>query len=74
MKFTLLQASGSSGLDVGSSFILLIILFIYFLPIIVGWKKRNAGTIFVINLFLGWTFIGWVVAFAWAVSYEKPNG
>lgn len=45
---------------------------LYFLPSIIGYNKRNANSIFMLNLFLGWTFIGWVVAMIWAVSHEKP--
>jgi hypothetical protein len=46
---------------------------VYFLPTIVGRHKRNAGSIFVLNLFLGWTLIGWVVALVWAVSVDTTN-
>ena len=46
----------------------LIILFLYFVPMIVGLIRGvpNIGSIIVINVFLGWTFIGWVVALAMA--------
>lgn len=46
-------------------------LYIYFLPSIIGYKKRNAAGIFLLNAFLGWTFIGWVIALVWAVTKEK---
>jgi len=39
-------------------------LLVYFLPSILGKKHKNFSSIFVINLFLGWTLIGWVVALA----------
>jgi hypothetical protein len=45
---------------------------LYFLPSFIGSKKRNANSIFVVNLFLGWTLVGWVVALAWAVAAEAP--
>ena len=50
--------------------ILTIILLVYFLPTIVvlGKNKRNGCSIIIINIFLGWTFIGWVVALAWACA------
>lgn len=43
---------------------------LYFLPTLVaqGDHHKNTAGIFVLNLFLGWTFIGWVVALVWAVS------
>jgi len=52
--------------------ILLIILavFLYFIPSIVGKDKNNAGAIFALNLFLGWTLIGWVVALVWALTKD----
>jgi hypothetical protein len=47
---------------------------IYFLPSMVGYKKKKADAIIILNLLLGWTFIGWVVALVWAVAAEpKPK-
>jgi hypothetical protein len=34
-------------------------------------KRSNTGAIFVVNLFLGWTLIGWVVALTWAVATDN---
>jgi len=45
---------------------------LYFLPTIVGRSKHNAGAIFVLNLLLGWTLVGWVVALVWALTVEPP--
>jgi len=40
----------------------------YFVPVIVAWARHvpNRGSVTVINVFLGWTLIGWVVALAMA--------
>jgi Superinfection immunity protein/Short C-terminal domain len=46
---------------------------LYFFPSIVGYKHRNADSICILNLFLGWTFIGWVVALIWAFSNDKKD-
>jgi hypothetical protein len=54
-------------------FILVAGLGLYFLPTIVGHNKSNAAAIFLLNLFLGWTFIGWVVALVWASTTEPPR-
>ncbi len=54
---------------------LVVLAVLYFLPTIVVLvrKVKIGASIVVINLFLGWTFIGWVVALAMAVSAEtKP--
>lgn len=48
--------------------------FFYFLPAIIGLRKRNSLAIFVLNLLLGVTGIGWVVALVWALKKEPlPN-
>jgi ABC-type Na+ efflux pump permease subunit len=39
---------------------------LYFVPSIVGRKKKNAQAIFVLNLLLGWTILGWIIALVWA--------
>jgi hypothetical protein len=54
-------------------FVLLLILVIYFAPTLVGWNKPNINSVIAVNLFLGWTFVGWVVALAMAVSSPKAN-
>ena len=47
---------------------------LYFIPSIIALSKRrdNTGAIFILNLFLGWSFIGWIVALVWAVT-NKTN-
>jgi hypothetical protein len=52
--------------------VLLIILILYFLPFIVALMRshRQTASVFVVNLFLGWSLIGWVVALAMAVSSQ----
>lgn len=46
----------------------------YLLPTsIAGWRHHpNGAPIFLLNLFLGWTVIGWIVALMWASS--SPEG
>jgi len=46
----------------------------YFLPSIVAIarSKRDAVSIIVLNLFLGWTAIGWVIALVWALKQDLP--
>lgn len=46
---------------------------LYFLPAIIARKKSNNGSVFVINLFFGWTVIGWVIALASAASNPPPT-
>jgi hypothetical protein len=35
-------------------------------------SKRDTAAILLLNLFLGWTMIGWVVALVWAVKTDIP--
>jgi len=42
----------------------------YFLPTIIGRDKSDAGLIFLVNLLLGWTVVGWIVAFIWACAAD----
>lgn len=58
------------------AFGLLILLALYFLPFIIALLRSHPQTasIFVLDLFLGWTLIGWVVALAMSVSSQsQPN-
>lgn len=43
---------------------------VYFLPTIIAVSRGipNEASVAVINVFLGWTFLGWVIALAMAVS------
>jgi Superinfection immunity protein len=47
----------------------LLIIFIYFLPTAAAINGRhpNFNSIFVMNLFFGWTIAGWMVALFWAL-------
>jgi hypothetical protein len=46
----------------------------YFLPSIIALarSKRDITAIVLLNLFLGWTVIGWIVALVWAVKTDVP--
>jgi hypothetical protein len=48
---------------------------LYFLPFIVAHARRHRQTlaIFCLNLFLGWTLLGWVIALVWACLKEKSH-
>lgn len=50
--------------------VFLTLLSLYFLPTIIALIRRqpNALAIFLLNFFLGWSFIGWVVALVWSVT------
>lgn len=43
---------------------------IYFVPTIIAKKRQQKDfmSIFLLNLFLGWLLVGWVVSLVWAVK------
>lgn len=45
---------------------------LYFAPTLIALsrKRDNCGAIFALNLFAGWTFIGWLVAMVWAATMD----
>jgi len=68
MLFSLIHFFPFFGFGFGIPFVM------YFLPSIValGRSKRDLLAIFLLNLFLGWSVIGWVVALVWAVKNDIP--
>jgi len=41
-------------------------IFIYFFPAIIGLHSKNALAIFLVNLLVGWTIVGWIGTLVWA--------
>ncbi|HEY3988124.1 MAG TPA: superinfection immunity protein [Acidobacteriaceae bacterium] len=62
----MLSAFVALGTLVGIAFSLALL----FLPTLVARSRNHPNTlpIFLVNLFVGWTFIGWVVALVWACA------
>jgi hypothetical protein len=55
----------------------LVILFVpYWLPTIIAFVRQQPSKwgILALNLLLGWTFLGWVVALVWALSSNSAGG
>jgi hypothetical protein len=58
---------------------MLVLLVCYFIPAIVASCRHHdaTGQIIVLNIFLGWTFTGWVIALVWASTNDlrkEPRG
>lgn|GEM_PF-1947053 len=70
------QEASSSGLEGKLLIGLLFAAIIYFVPTVVGFVRDhpNKFAILALNVFLGWSFIGWVVALIWALSNPSPSG
>ncbi len=45
-------------------------IFLYIVPAIIAIIRRHpqTGAIIILNVFLGWSIIGWVVSLVWAVT------
>ncbi|WP_305862334.1 superinfection immunity protein [Helicobacter cholecystus] len=52
------------------TFLFLFIIPLVFLPTIIAFARGHKSRfgIFVLNFFLGWTFVFWVVSLAWALG------
>lgn len=48
----------------------LVILFVYLLPTTIAMIRghHNTFAIMLLNVLLGWTFVGWVVSLVWSVT------
>ncbi len=53
--------------------LLALAIYVYFIPSIVANNKQHPQktAILLLNIFLGWTYLGWVVALVWANVKEK---
>ena len=53
---------------------LAIVLCAYFLPALIATIKGrpNKGAIWALNILGGWTVVGWVVSFIWALTSGRP--
>ena len=45
---------------------------LYFLPSFIAQyrKKKNMNAIALFNFFLGWTFLGWIIALVWSATED----
>jgi len=63
------------GGDFTGYLLLLALLVLYFFPTYTAWRKKktNLEAIMILNLFFGWTLLGWVVALIWAVRLDDKS-
>lgn len=55
---------------------LAVLLVLYLIPSVIAYRRwhKNFKPIFVLNIFLGWTFLGWLVCLVWSLSSNtQPN-
>jgi hypothetical protein len=71
------ETVASADNSASSGFVVLAIgsvlgLLVYFVPAFVAKGRNRADAIFMLNLLLGWTLLGWIGALIWAMC-EKPK-
>lgn len=50
-------------------FVIAVCLLYFFPTLIANWRKhRNENAILLLNLFFGWTVLGWIGSLIWAVT------
>ncbi len=71
----MLASSSGGGVAVVTLLLVVVGIGFYFLPTVVAVTRKvtNQGSILVVNFFLGWTFLGWVVALAMACRTSNMN-
>lgn len=65
-----------AGGEAGNGFVVLALLgLVYLAPALIAFARnaRRLGGIAALNILLGWTFLGWALAFVWAVSDERSR-
>lgn len=69
-------AAGGGGGGTVLGFVLIVVgIAVYWIPTVVAGTRHvpNLGSVVIINFFLGWTLIGWVVALAMACRSRAPS-
>ena len=61
------------GLGGQELLLVLLLLMPYFIPsfIAVSRHHRNKTAIIVLNIFVGWSVIGWIIALVWSFTNDK---
>lgn len=65
------KAPISTSSQSGGAVLLVLCVALYFLPTLIAGVRNhhNFGPVLLVNLLLGWTVIGWIVALIWSSSY-----
>ena len=78
----LLRTSADKGMKMNMQnlslfeIILIALIFsLYFLPFLIASLRqhKNIFVIFLLNLTLGWTFLGWIAALIWSIMNNKKD-
>ena len=51
----------------------IMLLFVYFIPTIISWNKKNSKFVIAFNTITAWTILGWLIAFVWALNISRQH-
>ncbi|WP_291147073.1 superinfection immunity protein [Flavobacterium sp. UBA7680] len=63
----------NNDITVGKLMAGMVILFVYFIPTIICWKKKNSKYLLILNIFTAWTILGWFICFIWAFNINRQH-
>jgi len=74
MRTADILAIGGEGNPIGPTIFGVLLFIGYWIPsaVAAGRHVRNTGSVVIVNLFFGWTVIGWIVALAMACRSTDP--
>jgi hypothetical protein len=66
---------GHTFFGVGFIVVVVVMGLLYFAPSIISIFRRKTDTVAILtlNFFLGWTFVGWIIALVWSLTKDKDN-
>ena len=68
------NASGYFGISFAGILMIGLGIVVYFIPVMIAAarKHRKTTSIFLVNLFFGWSILGWIFALVWALRANAP--
>jgi hypothetical protein len=75
MQYLDAATNAGGGASIGGVLLIVVIIALYFLPTVVAALRHhhNTAMIAILNFFLGWTFVGWVIFLAMAFGNPAPQ-
>lgn len=74
LGYAMLKSPDQSG-ELGNVFGAIVLFVLYFVPGLIASHRKHPqiNSIVAVNIFLGWTLVGWVVALAMSLSAIKKD-
>lgn len=66
----------SSSSPIMAALMMILFWLLVFLPSIIAFLRRHHSSVAILalNILLGWTGIGWIIAFIWSLSWPGHDG